>query len=111
MAVTIENWAVDSKLDKLAKNQSLGMFAANQMMVGMDPYVPFEHGDLSGDAIAEPFGVVYTQDYAAAQYYGVGFNHTLDEHPLAMSKWDAGFKAAKMGAFEKSLENFIKGDL
>lgn len=108
MAVTLENWAVDGKLDKLARNQSLGMFGANQMMVGMDPYVPFEHGDLSGNAIAEPFGVVYTQDYAAAQYYGVGFNHTLDEHPLAMSKWDEGFKAAKMPAFEKSLEDYIR---
>jgi hypothetical protein len=111
MAVTLENWSVDAKLDRLSKNQSLWTFAANQMMVGMDAYVPFEHGDLSGDAIAEPFGVVYTQDYAAAQYYGVGFNHTVDQHPLAMAKWDAGFKAAKMGAFETAVENYVKGNL
>lgn len=111
MAVTLANWAVDAKLDRLSKNKSLGTFAANQMMVGMDPYVPFEHGDLSGDAIAEPFGVVYTQDYAAAQYYGVSFNHTVDQHPLAMSKWDAGFKAAKMGPFEQSIENYIREKL
>ena len=108
MAVTLENWAVDSKLDKLAKNQSLGMFGANQMLIGMDPYVPFEHGDLSGDAIAEPFGVIYTQPYAKAQYYGTGFNHTKAQHPLAMAKWDAGFKAVKMGEFAKAIENYLK---
>ena len=111
MAVTLENWLVDAKLDRLSKNQSLGMFAANQMMVGMDPYVPFEHGDLSGDAIAEPFGVVYTQPYAAYQDYGVGFDHTVAQHPLAMAKWDNGFKSAKMGAFETTVENYIKGNL
>ena len=106
--VTLDNWDVDAKLDAIATNNGLGEFGANEMLIGMDKYVPYEAGDLSGDAIAEPFGVVYTVPYSHYQYGGVDFKHTVDQHPLAMAKWDEGFKAAKMSAFEQSLEDYIR---
>ena len=65
------------------------MLAIQNLFAKMcDPYVPFLEGPLSQTTEIDSTGVKYTQPYAHYQYMGVGFNHTLDYHPLASAQWD-----------------------
>lgn len=75
-------------LRKLAKDNTLGIFAATEAMRLMDPYVPYRDGYLSGSAVAEPWKVRYVAPYAAYVYAGRRMRFSKEKHPLATSYWD-----------------------
>jgi hypothetical protein len=53
-------------------------------------------------------GVRYIQPYARYQYYGYGFNHTLDHHPLATSHWDRSMMRDHRREFNQEVKEIIE---
>lgn len=108
MRVTLEDWKVPEKLRKISSDRGLGLYGASQMAKGMDPYVPYEHGDLSGDYVTSPFEVTYTQPYARYQFYGAGFNHNREQHPLATGRWSDAYQSAHAGELARDLTAYLR---
>lgn len=73
----------------------------------IDPWVPYLSGDLSKLIQIEPDCVRYTQPYARYQYYGVGFNHTIDTHPLASALWDKVAMQTQLESFKAEVQEIL----
>lgn len=54
----------------------------------VNPYVPYDTGNLSEDITVDETGVTYNAEYADKQYYGEEFHHNTEHHPLATARWD-----------------------
>lgn len=58
----------------------------------MQPYMPYDEGDLSTririTATNDHATITHLVKYANRQYHGEGFNRNLTIHPLATSFWD-----------------------
>lgn len=107
VTVTANLSGVPAKIHQIATNKALGQAAAEQMKVLMEPYVPFDTGQLNGSAKVEPFAVTYTAPYARYPYEGRRVKaYTTEHHPQARSHWDKGMNKAKL---EQFIENYIKG--
>lgn len=74
----------------------------------IDPWVPYLTGDLSKLIEITPESVKYTQPYAAYQYYGVGFNHTRDTHPLASAMWDKVAMETQLDSFKAEVQDIMR---
>lgn len=99
------------KLEKRLKqvNNATTMLAIHNTLAKMcDPYVPFLEGPLSQTNVVSPEGVRYIQPYARYQYYGEGFNHTTEYHPLASAMWDKAMLRDKGDEFRKEVELIVK---
>jgi len=108
MSVTLTDWHVDAKIDGITSDKALGQYAAEQMRLGMDPYVPYEHGDLSGNAIVTPFEVTYTAPYAWYQWQDArNMNYSKEQHGLATGHWERAYAAANGGKLAQSIETFL----
>ena len=81
------------KLDAKA-NTTLGMFAANEAMKGMSPYVPFRNGTLDASATPSAWAVEYQVNYAVYVYYGDKMRFSKERHALATSRWATAYAAA-----------------
>ena len=73
-----------------------------------DPYVPFLNGPLSQTIVVTDKSVKYIQPYARYQYYGYGFDHTTDYHPLASSYWDKAMLRDKRKEFNHEVKDIIE---
>lgn len=73
----------------------------------LDPWVPYLNGPLSETVEIEPYLIRYVQPYARYQYYGVGFNHTRDFHPLASAMWDEAAMAVKGDEFAAGVRDIL----
>lgn len=74
----------------------------------LDPYVPYDTGNMSQDEISiDADGVTYYAEYAAKQYYGVEFKHTKDTHPLATAYWDKVAMQTQQEAFAQEVADII----
>ena len=80
----------------------------NTLAKKCDPYVPFLEGPLSQTVIVSPDGVRYIQPYARYQYYGDGFKHTIDHHPLASARWDEAMMRDHGDEFNQEVKDIIK---
>lgn len=54
----------------------------------IDPWIPYDTGNLSQDITVSAECVTYNADYASIQYYETEFNHKREHHPLATAYWD-----------------------
>lgn len=98
---------IEDKFESLCNDPST-MLEIHQLLVRMcDPYVPFLNGPLSQTVEISPEFVRYTQPYAHYQYKGVGFNHTLDYHPLASAEWDQAMMRDKREEFVQEVRNIL----
>lgn len=79
----------------------------NTLAKRCDPYVPFLEGPLSQTVQVSAEGVRYIQPYARYQYYGDGFNHTLDYHPLASARWDEAMMRDHGEEFNQEVKDII----
>ena len=79
----------------------------NTLAKRCDPYVPFLEGPLSQSAQVSAQGVRYIQPYARYQYYGTGFNHTTEYHPLASAMWDKAMLRDNREEFTKEVKDII----
>lgn len=73
----------------------------------IDPWVPYLNGPLSETVQIEPNLIRYVQPYARYQYYGVGFNHTKDFHPLASAMWDKAAMEVKLDEFRAGVRDIL----
>ena len=105
--VTLVNWAVPKKLQSIATNPALGMFAAEEIGRLMNPYVPMQDGPLSQFYATMPFFVQYLSAYSSYQYNGDGLNHSKEMHPLATSHWDQAMMAARSQDLTTALQGFV----
>lgn len=107
VTVTANLSGIPAKISEIATNKALGQAAANQMKVLMEPYVPFDTGQLNGSAEVTPFAVTYTAPYAIYPYEGRRVSkYTREYHDRAQSHWDKGMDKAELAQF---IENYIKG--
>ena len=95
-----------SKINSLLDQETL-LEIHNLLAKYCDPYVPFLEGPLSQSTEITPDYVRYTQPYAHYQYYGVGFNHTKDYHPLASAKWDEAMLRDKREEFLEEVKQIL----
>lgn len=107
--VKVDMAGVAAKVARIANDKGLGMFAASELMGGMDPYVPFREGYLARSATPSPFKVTYTQPYAHRVYEGRGMTIRKEKHPLATSKWDEAWAKAHIDGYAAALERYIDG--
>lgn len=83
-----------AKVAKIAKDERLGLFLANEAASGMDKFVPMRTGALSEFTVIKPFSITYAAPYARYVYEGEGKNFSKNKHPLATAKWDKAYKDA-----------------
>jgi hypothetical protein len=107
--VTVDMSGVSAKLDRIATDRGLGMFLSTEAASGMDQYVPYRDGALSGSATPEPFAVTYGVPYAAKLYYGTDLNISRQGHPNATALWDKAYKAAKGGDLGMAGTQYVRG--
>lgn len=74
----------------------------------IDPWVPYLEGPLSQTLEITPEYVQYKQPYAHYQYYGEGFNHTTDYHPLASAKWDQAAMQTQRESFLEQVKQILQ---
>ena len=105
--VKINDDAISGKLDLLLDSKT--MYAIHNLLAKMcDPYVPFLEGPLAQTVEITEDSVRYVQPYARYQYYGVGFNHTIDRHPQATALWDKVMMSEKGDEFVEQVKAIIR---
>ena len=103
----IINKALQEQLAEV-NNPTTMLAIHNTLAKRCDPYVPFLNGPLSQTVQITPEGVRYIQPYARYQYYGYGFDHTLDYHPLASSYWDKAMLRDHRVEFNHEVKDIIE---
>lgn len=98
---------LESKFETLCSDETLMLAVHQTLAKDCDPYVPFLTGDLSQTLEITPEYVRYIQPYAHYQYHGVGFNHTLDYHPLATAEWDQAMLENNKEGFEEEVQQLV----
>ena len=86
------------------------MTKINQVLANMcKPYVPYLTGALQRpkNTVVDEKGVHYETKYARYQYYGDTFQHTLEPHPLASSRWDQAMMRDHSEEFNKKIGRII----
>ena len=106
--VNVDADAIAGKVNMVVHDEATMLEIHNLLRKMCDPYVPFLEGPLSQTAEVEPKCVRYIQPYARYQYYGVGFNHTKDYHPLATAMWDKAMMAERGEEFKAGVQAIIK---
>ena len=106
VAVNINEDILEQQLERLLDGST--RYTIHNLLAKMcDPYVPFLEGPLSQTVEVYPDKVRYIQPYARKQYYGVGFNHTLDYHPKATALWDKVMLQEKGDEFNAQVREII----
>lgn len=84
--VPIDSALIQDKVEELLTDD-VRLELNNLVAKTIDPWVPFLEGPLSQTLEITPEHLKYLVPYAHYQYYGDGFNHTKDYHPLATERW------------------------
>lgn len=94
MRIKIEGLNPSRISQRFTNNNALGVFVAETCARYMTPYVPMVSGMLSQNYTTAPWKVTYTQPYAHRQFTA-GWEHSKEQHPLAVSHWDVAAQNAK----------------
>lgn len=106
VTVQVDENALKTSLESLLTEDTM-LEIQNAFAKMCDPYVPFLEGPLSQTIEVDPIGVKYTQPYAHYQYMGIGFNHTLDYHPLATAQWDKAMMREHGDEFTEQVKQIL----
>lgn len=86
------NGSASTVIKNLGFGKPLQLDAAKIFESYMQPYMPYDQGNLSTNiritATEDHATITHLVKYANRQYHGVGFNRNLNVHPLATSYWD-----------------------
>ena len=107
MDVKYEFDGVPKKINKICKNDRVGLFAAQTLERYMNPYVPMDTGMLMSNTTISPFRIQYNQPYAQRCFYGIHFKFHKDMHPLATARWDIAVKTARGNQIANEVSRFI----
>lgn len=97
---------VPVKVRAIAKNDTVGEYAATQLELLIDQFVPYRIGTLSESTVIEAWKLTYTQPYAHYQWAGEGFNYSTQEHLNATSHWETHVDKAELA---QSITDYLKG--
>lgn len=86
--VTLEDFNKQRIINRILKNDSVGLFLSNSVAKHMDKYVPADTLTLASTRVTRPWEIEFVQPYAAYVFNGDGFNFSKDVHPLAQAHWD-----------------------
>lgn len=117
--VSVDMSRIQKKISDLARNSGLGSFMSTEAAKGMDPYVPYRDGTLSGSAdTSRPFYVTYggaASSYASIVYEGMRDGKPIsihaDKHIKATKQWDKKWWAEHKTDYCKSVESYIERSL
>lgn len=101
--VNVDMTGIADRFTELCQDRQLKLSLNQLLAKKCDPYVPRLSGMLSKTVEITPEYVEYVQPYAHYQYHGVGFNHTLDYHPLATALWDEAMLRDHREEFEEEV--------
>ena len=107
--VSVNVSGVVSKVRRITKNKTLGMYAVNETARLLQPYVPEREGILkSATGASKPWLLVYGTPYAHYQWNGVskggkGLSYTK---PTATSHWEKQLDKSRLA---RALTAFLKG--
>lgn len=105
--VSVDVSAILDKVNRLKDNATMTeIHTAFYKMI--DPWVPYLNGPLSTTVNITADYVDYLMPYAHYQYYGIGFNHTTDHHPLATAQWDKVAMQTQRDSFVATVEAILK---
>ena len=84
--------AVFDKINAVTHNVGTMIDISRKVVEVIDPYVPYDTGNLSNSATfvhtLEGTSIVYEAPYASKVYHGVDIAFHKDKHPLATAYWD-----------------------
>lgn len=101
---------------RLEPNGDVQNFFTQTCAIHMDKYVPYDEGNLA-DYDIEGNKIIYNQDYAEYQYYGIRAdgthainpeNRNRSMHPLAASYWDEHMWTAEQNDVINEVQNYIR---
>lgn len=105
--VAINDKAIQNKIDNLIDDGT--MVAIHNLFAKIvNPWVPMLEGPLSQNLVITPQYVRYLQPYANYQYWGIGFNHTLEPHEKASAMWDQVAMETEMEKFEQGVKDILE---
>lgn len=99
--------AIQDKLSALFHDDRTMLEIHNLLVKTIDPWVPYLNGPLSQTVDVQPEYIRYVVPYAHYQYYGVGFNHTIEVHPLASAMWDKVAMQTMRESFEAQVKEIL----
>lgn len=105
--VKINADSIEDKLNKLIQDDETMLAIHYLFAKTIDPWVPYLNGPLSETVEIEPNLIRYIQPYARYQYYGIGFNHTVDFHPLASALWDEEAMKTQLETFKEQVKDIL----
>lgn len=78
---------------------------------GMDPFVPFDQGNLAGGATATPGVVHYPANYASFVHDGTRYIRQVhqDKHPRASMHWEQAYVADGARQTVEAVERVMGG--
>lgn len=86
--VVVDMSSITDKVNGLLNDATVMTEVHREFANIIDPWVPYDTGNLSKDITVDASGVTYNADYAAKQYYGTELHHNKEKHPLATAYWD-----------------------
>ena len=94
-------------------NGRVSKFATQTCAIHMDKYVPMRKGILRQYTIEDGNLIVYDQEYAKYQYYGISKSgkklvYNPEKHPLATSYWDKEMWNAEKQDVIKEIQDFMR---
>lgn len=101
--VNVDVSGISDHFTELCQDSQLKLSVNNLLAKRCDPYVPMLTGMLAHTVEVTPEYIEYVQPYAHYQYHGIGFNHTLDHHPLASAMWDEAMMRDHREEFEEEV--------
>jgi hypothetical protein len=105
--IQVNDKALRKQIEELADPSTM-LAIQNLFAKTIDPWVPFLEGPLSQTLHITPEYVQYRVPYAHYQYYGDGFNHTTDYHPLATERWDKVAMQTELDSFMEGVKRILE---
>ena len=94
-------------LNAVNNDDDFKVYAAECYRKRIEPFVPYNTGNLCNDVTIEPFRIRYNAPYAETVYNDLNRNFRKDKHPLATAKWDEVAEPAVKDYFIQDLQNYI----
>lgn len=108
MGIRIDIFNPTKTVNRIVKNDNVGIFTAETWGRYFSPYVPMQDGNLDQTRQTEPFKVIYPQPYAKRNYNGDNFKFSKEMHPLAQAHWDKPAFSANKNKVANEVTQFLK---
>lgn len=105
--IEVDEKAIMGQIDKLITDPSTMLEVQALFANTIDPWIPYDTGNLAHNISIDPEGVTYRAHYATKNYYNTEIAHKTDKHPLATAYWDEVAMQTEKDAFIKRVEEIF----